>query len=175
MKPFNWQKELGREGHRLVFAGQPFAMHCHHYNINLQKMLEDALGDAGVELLYTSAEESGFHNFGFILSQFTNIKTLKSKIEMASVFYQNCGLGIIHFQEVGPQGGRIVSPASHHVTGWMAKHGKRDTPGCHFMRGWIAGVMAAIFNHRTGFYYVDELCCKMMRNKECVFEVTVKK
>ncbi len=174
MKPFNWQKELGREGHRLVFSGQPFAMHCHHYNINLQKMLEDALGSSGVEILYSAAEESGFHNFSFMLAQFTNIKTLKSKIEMASVIYQNCGLGIIHFQEIGPQGGRIVSPASHHVTGWLAKHGKRDTPGCHFLCGWIAGVMAAVFNHHTGFYHVNELSCKMMRCKECVFEVTVK-
>lgn len=174
MKTFNWQKELDRQGHRLVFSGQPFAMHCHHYNINLQKMLEEALPHSGIELLYAAAEESSFHTFAFLLNQFDHIKSPKSKIEMASVIFQNCGLGIIHLHDVNDQGGRVVSPASHNVTGWLAKHGRRDTPGCHFLRGWLAGVMAAIFDHPVGFYNVREHRCKMMRNEECVFEVSVK-
>lgn len=169
MAIFDWQSELAREGHRVTLSGEPIAMHCHHYNINLQKTLEDALGEEGVQLLYRSSEEASYYGFQAFLNQFRQIKTLKSKLEMAGIIYQNCGLGVIHFLRVRPSGGNIVSPSSHHVTGWLAKHGKRDTAGCHFTRGWIAGVLEAIYGHPIGFYAVEERHCKMKRDPECKF------
>ncbi len=167
----DWGSELAREGHRVILSGLPIAMHCHHYNINLQKMLEDTLGDQGVHLLYQVAEEVSYDGFRSLLSQYKRIKTIKSRLELAATIYQNCGLGIIHFKKVAPRGGRMVSPSSHHVTGWLAKHGRRDTPGCHFSRGWIAGVMEVIYSRPLKYYAVQELECKMMRNEECVFQV----
>lgn len=167
----NWRSELAREGHRVILSGLPIAMHCHHYNINLQKMLEDTLGEEGIRLLFRSAEEVSFYGFESLLSQYKRIKTIKSKLEFAATIYQDCGLGIMHFKKVGPREGRIVSPSSHHVTGWLAKHGRRKTPGCHFSRGWIAGVMEVIYNRPLGCYTVEERDCKMMRKDECVFLV----
>jgi hypothetical protein len=174
MRPLNWQKELGRDGHRVKFSGQPVAMHCHHYNINLQKTLEETLGEQGVRLLYESAEEAIFENFRNVLRQYESIKTEKSKFEMAALMFQNSGMGVIRFQEVRPGGGRVVSPSNHHVTGWLAKHGKRDTPGCHFVRGWIAGILEAIYGRPLGYYSVEEQQCKMMRKSECLFVVKVR-
>ena len=171
MSPLNWQKELGRDGHRVNFSGQPVAMHCHHYNINLQKTLEDTLGEQGIRLLYRSAEEAIFENFKSLLTQYESIKTEKSKFEMAALMFQNSGMGIIRIQEVGPEGGVVVSPSNHHVTGWLAKHGRRHTPGCHFVRGWIAGILEAIYNRPLGYYRVEEHECKMMRQNECRFVV----
>ena len=167
----DWRSELAREGHRVILSGLPIAMHCHHYNINLQKMLEDTLGDEGVQLLYDVAEEVSFYGFQSFLDQYRRIKTIKSKLELVGTIYQNCGLGIIHFKKVGARGGQIVSPSSHHVTGWLAKHGKRDTPGCHFSRGWIAGVMELIYNHPLKHFTVEEPYCKMKRDEACVFLV----
>jgi len=46
------ENELARKGHRMILSGQPVTLHCHHYNINLQKTLEDILGEEGVLLLY---------------------------------------------------------------------------------------------------------------------------
>jgi hypothetical protein len=80
-------------------------------------------------------------------------------------------MGIIYFQQVGENGGVLVSPASHHVTGWLAKHGRRETPGCHFTRGWIAGALEAIYGKSPGYYTVRETACKMARDPDCVFEV----
>lgn len=173
MALIDWKSELARKGHRVVLAGQPIAMHCHHYNINLQKTLEETLGDEGAHLLYRSVENAVFYSFKPLLEHYKKLKTFKSKLELASILYQNSGLGVIHFQDVKSSGGIIKSPASHHVTGWLAKHGRRDTPGCHFTRGWIAGVLESIFDHPVGYYSVDELECKMMRNHECVFDVKV--
>lgn len=171
MNILDWRSELDRYGHRVMLSGQPIAMHCHHYNINLQKTLEDALGGDGVDLLFRSAEEAVFRNFKHLLAQYGQIRTAKSKIEMASIMYQNCGLGVIHLKDVTIAGGGISSPSSHHVTGWLAKHGKRDTPGCHFSRGWIAGALEAIFDQPLGCYEVLEEQCKMMRAPECLFQV----
>lgn len=168
----NWKNELARNGHTMVLSGKPVTMHCHHYNINLQKTLEDVLGEEGVYLLYRSVEDAVYSSFKPLLKHYSQIKTLKSKLEMASVLYQNSGLGVIHFQDMGPEGGRIVSNASHHVTGWLAKHGRRKTPGCHFTRGWIAGALAALFQHPIGHYQVEELACKMVRHGDCVFRAT---
>ncbi len=171
MSLIDWKKELSRDGHRVVLSGLPIAMHCHHYNINLQKMLEDTLGEEGVQLLYQAVEDASYHSFKSFFNEYKQIRTIKSKKELASTIFQNCGLGVIHFQKVGPQGGRIVSSSSHHVTGWLAKHGRRDTAGCHFTRGWIAGVLEAIYNHPLDYYAVKELNCKMMRDENCDFIV----
>ncbi len=171
MMLIDWRSDLAREDHRVFISGLPIAMHCHHYNINLQKTLEDTLGEEGVHLLFQAAEEASFIGFQSFLSQYDRIKTIKSKLEAAETIYQNCGLGVIHFKNVKPRGGEIVSSSSHHVTGWLAKYGRRKTPGCHFSRGWIAGVMSVIYNRPLGNYTVEEQICKMMRQEACVFRV----
>jgi hypothetical protein len=165
----NWRSELAREGHRVILSGLPIAMHCHHYNINLHRMMEETLGEEGIALLVNSAEEVSYYGFKALLDQYKRIKTIKSKLELASTIYQNCGMGVIHFVRVNPRGGRIVSPSSHHVTGWLAKLGRRDKPGCHFARGWIAGVLAVIYGRSLGHYVVEEKRCKLTRSPECVF------
>lgn len=174
MIPFNWQSELNRDRHRVEISGQAIAMHCHHYNINLQKTLEDTLGEEGDQLLYRAAEETNYYGLMNLFGHYKKIKTIKSKLELAAMLYQNCGLGIIHFKKVRPNIAHIVSTSSHHVTGWLAKHGRRETPGCHFARGWIAGTLEAIYQRPLGFYSVKENHCKMKRDDECVFEVKVR-
>jgi len=168
----DWKKELTREGHRVVLSGHPITMHCHHYNINLQKTLEETLGDDGIQLIFDSAELASYHVLKTLFTRYTQIKTFKSKIELASILYQNSGFGVLHFQEIGPEGGKIYSPSSHHVTGWLAKHGRRDTPGCHFARGWIAGAIEAIYQLEPGHFAVSEKQCKMVRNEDCLYHVS---
>jgi predicted hydrocarbon binding protein len=171
MTELKWSGELGRKGHQVMLLGESIAMHCHHYNINLQKTVEDHLGAEGVRLLAKAAETASYSAFRSLLKQYPRVTTAKSKLEMASVMFQNCGLGILHFHSIRSGGGLIVSPSNHHVTGWLAKHGRRETAGCHFVRGWIAGALEAIYRQPLGHYAVEETGCKMKRDPECVFEV----
>jgi hypothetical protein len=171
MTIFDWQSELNRDGHRVVISGQPIAMHCHHYNINLQKTLEETLGAEGVQILYRSVEETNYNGIQHLFNQYKKIRTLKSKLEMAALLYQNCGLGVLHFKKVRPNSAYIVSTSSHHVTGWLAKHGRRNTAGCHFTRGWIAGTLEVIYQRPLGYYVVEENRCKMQGDDACVFHV----
>jgi hypothetical protein len=165
----DWRKELTRDGSRITLSGLHMAMHCHHYNINLQKMLEDTTGPEGIRLIVQSAEEATFQGWYSILEQFKQIRTIKSKLELMASLYQNCGMGIIHFQRMTHKGGRIIGLSSHHVTGWLAKHGRRDTPGCHFTRGWIAGVMEVVYGRALGDYQVEETACKITGHTHCEF------
>jgi V4R domain len=167
----DWRNELARDGSRITLSGLHIAMHCHHYNINLHKMLEDQLGQEGIDLIFQSAEEAAFYGFQTMLKQFDRIRTIKSKLELMATLYQNCGLGIIHFQRMNIRGGRIIGISSHHVIGWLAKHGRREQPACHFTRGWIAGVMAMIYNRSLGHYQVSEEACKIMGHPQCLFVV----
>ena len=171
MVTIDWKRELERRDHQVVLSGQPIAIHCHHYNINLQKTLEDTLGEEGIRLIYQSAEEAVYNSFKLLLAQYQEIKTVNSKLEMCAIMYQNCGLGIIHPQTIDNRGGFVICTSSHHVTGWLAKHGRRDTPGCHFSCGWLAGALAAACEKPLGSFSVKELKCKMMRHKECHFYV----
>jgi hypothetical protein len=172
MKQLEWKHALSRDQHRLLLSGNPVAMHCHHYNINLQKTIEETSGEEGIRLLFLAAEEASFQHLKDLTQRHSGVKTIKSKLEMTTVIYQNSGLGVIHFHEIGPEGGKITSRASHHVTGWLAKHGRRRTPGCHFARGWIAGALEALFQYPLGYYRVEELQCKMVQDCECTFMVT---
>lgn len=170
-KNFNWPEKLAREGHRIFLSGLPIAMHCHHYNINLMKTIEDSLGAEGTDLLYRAAEETSYAGFRAFLENHRQLVTVKSKLELAATSYQYCGLGVILFKDIKSEGGRVVGQHSHHVTGWLAKHGRRQTPGCLFTSGWISGVLSAIYDCRPGDYAVKEVHCKMMLAPECVFHV----
>ncbi|MHA2500191.1 MAG: hypothetical protein ACXAEL_11545 [Candidatus Hodarchaeales archaeon] len=168
---FDIRNELSRKDDRVTLIGVPIAIHCHHYNIGLQKALEDTLGKEGVQLLFRVAEEESYLSFQSFFRQYGQIKTIKSKLEFARAIFQNSGLGIIHFKRVRPNGGRIVSPFSHHVTAWLAKYAARKTSGCHFSRGWIAGVLEVIYDRPLGYYDVKEKSCKMKRDDDCIFLV----
>ncbi|MBW2502226.1 MAG: 4-vinyl reductase [Deltaproteobacteria bacterium] len=168
----NWPEKFARKGHEIFLSGLPIALHCHHYNMNLQKTLEASLGSEGGLLIYQAAEESSYAGFTSFLRDHPRINTIKSKLELASTSFQYCGLGIINFTQIGPDGGKIASPHSHHVTGWLAKFGKRESPGCFFTRGWIGGALAVIYNKPIGYYLVKEKECKMTLARECIFEVT---
>jgi hypothetical protein len=173
MSTFDWKRELHRKDHQVILADQPIAIHCHHYNINLQKTLEDSLGDEGIALIYRSAEKAAYDSLKPLLEQYREIKTLKSRLEMFAVMYQNCGLGILHPQTIDARGGRIISSSSHHVTGWLAKHGRRSTPGCHFTCGWIAGAFEVIQGKPSGSFLVKEIQCKMTGASDCIFLIGV--
>jgi len=169
MPTISWESELNPSARQMALTDLPIAMHCHHYNINLHKTLEDTLGQEGVNLIFSSAEEAIYSDFQLHLHRYPKARSIKSRLEMAQILYQDSGMGIIYFEKTGHDQWHIVSPSSHHVTGWLAKHGRRNTPGCHFARGWIAGVLAVIFDQLPGYYRVEELECKMMRHEKCIF------
>jgi len=118
----DWQDKLKRIGTRVALFDIPIAMHCHHYNINLQKMHEDILGQEGIRLIYNAAEESNHAAFKIMLEEYQRIRSDKSKLEFAASIYQHCGLGVINFQDVGRMaaGGVLLHPnLIEEICEWM--------------------------------------------------------
>jgi hypothetical protein len=58
----NWPEKFARKGHEIFLSGLPIALHCHHYNMNLQK------------------EESSYVGFTSFLRHHPKISTIKSKL-----------------------------------------------------------------------------------------------
>jgi hypothetical protein len=172
MVGINWKSELEREGHRVVLSGEPIAINSHYYNIYFQKMLEDNFAAEGAKIIYQAAEKASYTGFLSFIKQYRRLKTAKYKHEIAILIFRNCGLGVIHFQDINEQGGRIVTPVNHYAIGWLTIYGKRETCGCHFVRGWIAGVLEVIYNQPLGTYLVGEAECKMRGAKQCVFQIS---
>jgi hypothetical protein len=173
MQDIGWKNNIIRHGERILIYGMPMALHCHHYNINLHKMLEDKLGDEGIQLLYSSAEEATFIGLQNVFNIFNQIRSSEYKLKVGTTIFQNSGLGILELQDVDPRGGKAVSMSNHHVTGWLAKLGRRETPGCHFIRGYIAGMLEAVYNLPLGHYFVEETQCKMVKESKCQFIIKV--
>jgi hypothetical protein len=88
MTVVNWPEKFARRGHEIFLSGLPIALHCHHYNMNLQKTLESSLGSEGTLLIYQAAEESSYAGFTSFLMHHPRINTIKSKLELASTSYQ---------------------------------------------------------------------------------------
>ncbi len=107
----NWPEKFAREGHRIFLSGLPIAMHCHHYNINLLKTIEDSLGEEGADLIYRAAEQTSYSGFCAFLERHRQLTSVKSKFELAATSYQYCGLGLILFKDMKPEGGRVVGHA----------------------------------------------------------------
>jgi hypothetical protein len=90
---FDWHGESARDGHKVNVSGQPVAMHCRHYNIILHRTVKEALGNEGIRRLFSSVEEASYISFQQLQDRHQQIKTLKSRLEMAAILFQNCGLG----------------------------------------------------------------------------------
>jgi hypothetical protein len=82
----NWPEKFARKGHEIFLSGLPIALHCHHYNMNLQnnmnlqKTLESSLGSEGALLIYQAAEESSYVGFTSFLRHHPKISAIKSKL-----------------------------------------------------------------------------------------------
>ena len=173
MVGINWKSELERQGHRVVLSGEPITMNSHYYNINFQKMLEDSLEAQGTEIIYQAAETASYSGFQSFIKQYRRLKTAEYKHEIAILIFRNCGLGVIHFKDINEQGGYVITPTNHYALGWLALYGKRKMPGCHFVCGWIAGVLEVIYNKPLNYYLVKELECKMQGFEKCIFQVRI--
>jgi hypothetical protein len=136
--------EFDRTNNAVTVAGAHMVIHCHHYNTHLLQTAHPEVA---------SVEDK-----------------LKVAIEMSKTF----GFGLVDFSEVTEEGGTVWAPSSHFATGWMAKWGHRQTPGCYFTAGYVAGALEAAYGKPLGYYKVAEEECLAVGAPKCRFTVEVK-
>ena len=150
-------------GRRLVF-------HCHHYNVSLQRTIEEGLKERAPGLLTGAAMEAARAVLGGVEAS-TPAGSPAAIIERAAGILAVEGFGRADVTALGPWGGSAVMDRSHYAVGWLAKWGARATPCCFFPAGWFAGAVAVAGGHAPERVAAREVSCLAAGAERCSFVV----
>ncbi len=141
-----------KDRHAYVLGNEPMVFHCHHYNVFLQESVENTRQFFDPYPILVDSAHSVVYN---------QIKTLKEKyslnpedtLALASEIFKHNGFGILEFEEVKENYGRVVLPSEHYGLGWLSKYGERNRempPVAFFARGFVEGAIAAAYGLPLG-------------------------
>ncbi|MDP3028454.1 MAG: V4R domain-containing protein [Deltaproteobacteria bacterium] len=155
--------------------GVMVSLHCHHYNCGLVKALEEIAEINAMEVFVRAATEEFYLNFNNYILSLEKDKTDRDKLEAAVEMYRFMGFGRIDISQLNETGGKAWANSSYYVVGWLAKYGRRQTPVCYLTRGFLAGILAAIYGRMIDDYKVEEDHCMITGCDRCEFTVSVNK
>ncbi len=154
--------------------GQPMVFHCHHYNTFLQQTIEDPSYVDSTAILTDAAAEVAFEQMTEYYLAHPEVVAPQQRLAIAAEMFKTCGFGTVDLAQLGDQGGTAVAPHSHYALGWTSKFGPRETPGCYFVAGYIAGALAAAYGRPLDMYRSTETSCAAAGADCCNFSVEVK-
>ncbi|MEQ8353134.1 MAG: hypothetical protein RH862_16775 [Leptospiraceae bacterium] len=174
MKKFKARvKTLEAEG-LAVSGGEPLIFHCNHYNLFLQRTIEDVSEYVDVETILRVGGVVAVHSMLHVL--FRNHAELRNpvdRLKAAEGIYTQLGFGLLGFDSVSENGGTVQSPLTHYSHGWKEKWGKRDKPVDYFTCGFIQAAMAAAYYKAPGHFIVHQSKCLSMGDNENEFQIDV--
>lgn len=162
--------ELREAQGSFLSAGEPLVFHCHHYNIALQKTIEECLPESAPEVLTDAATEVAHAQLSAILQANPERHGFGERLAAAAEVSRIQGFGTLRI-EGDPRGGYAVAPRAHYAHGWRVKHGLRDTPTCWFHAGYLAAAFAAAAGRPAGSYEAVETSCGAVTGGDCSFVI----
>ncbi|MDI1482433.1 4-vinyl reductase [Polyangium sp. y55x31] len=150
-------------GRRLVF-------HCHHYNVFLQRTIEDALQERAPALLVAAGMEA---SRSMLQGLENDAKSAADALELAADTFAAQGFGRLDVRGLGEGGGRATLDHSHYAVGWVSRWGKRPTPGCFFVAGFLSGAVAVAYRLAPERVTSRETECVAAGDERCSFRVEV--
>lgn len=153
---------------RLVF-------HCHHYNLFLQRSIEDGLGpEEAMRLQVAAASESARQILTKLYAaESAHGLTESEKLIIAQRVFGSLGFGRADVSALTQQGGRIRLFTSHYAIGWNAKWGTSKRPVCHFPVGFWMGALCAAAQLPPERLQGRELTCHAQGEALCELEIEV--
>jgi predicted hydrocarbon binding protein len=151
---------------RLVVGGEPMILHCHHYNVFLQRSIQDAEYIDSAPILVGAAAEVVFAQLTNLLSRTPDIAARKATVE---ALYRACGLGLIDLSALTDRGGEVRTRSTHYSIGWMEKFGRSRAPVAFFSTGFLAGALAAIYGLSPSDVQARQTACRSTGADEDVF------
>ena len=146
--------------------------HCNHYNVFLQRTLEEGLKDRAPRLLTAAATESA-RRFLEGLERQTPSNSAREGIERAVRVFAEHGLGSFDISNLTEWGGTVTMPRSHYAIGWRARWGVRATPGCYFAAGYLTGAIVVATKLAPERVTTTETACHAAGDDQCSFLVEV--
>jgi len=158
-----------------IMQSEPMILHCHHYNVFLQKSIEASNEYIDAEgILTDSAQEVSYSIFSDYFKQ--GDFSVSEKLKTIESLHSCCGFGTLEMSNVTADGGNVNSPSNHYVEGWLSKFGARkedESGAAFFTAGFIAGAMDAAFEKELGYYCSKQTHCKTKKDLTNSFEITI--
>jgi predicted hydrocarbon binding protein len=156
-----------------LLGGSRIVFHCHHYNLFLQRTIDDALGADAVEVQRAAAAESARRVLGALLGG-NGKEPVRARLEKAGALFGKLGFGLADITALDAEGGQVRLVTSHYALGWREKFGPATDPVCHFAAGfWAAalGVSAGLSSERI--LVRETSCAAVTEQGACEIQVEV--
>lgn len=155
----------------LTLGGERVVFHCHHYNVFLQRSLEEMFGEGAIEMQVDAAAESARRMLAPLC---LNVSGFDARLELASGVFSSNGFGTADLSQLGEHGGRITLPTSHYAVGWASKFGTAKSPVSHFATGFWRGAVVVAAGHAPERVVARQTKCRAMGADVCEIEVEVR-
>ncbi len=156
----------------LELGGRRIVAHCNHYNVYLQRTLEDGLKERAPRLLVAAGMESARNMLGG-LEKSDPSASAQQCLERAVRIFAEHGFGAFDISGMTERGGTASMLRSHYALGWRSRWGTRTTPGCFFPSGYLAGAIAIASKFAPERVTATETACYAAGADHCTFVVEV--
>ncbi len=153
-------------------GGRRLVLHCNHYNVYLQRTIEDGLKDRAPRLLVAAGTEAARNLLSGIEAR-SPAGSPRESLERAVGIFAQHGFGVFDISQLNLRGGTATIARSHYALGWRSRWGVRPTPGCFFPSGYLAGAIAIASNLAPERVTVNETECYAAGAEQCTFVVEV--
>jgi len=150
------------EAHTITLGGSRLVFHCHHYNVFLQRSLEDAVGARAAGLQRDAACEAAR---GMLTRVFAAAPdgSLEQRLARAAALFGGLGFGRADVTGLDAMGGIVRVSPSHYAIGWIAKFGHSTRPVDHFATGFFRGALCAAAGHAPERVTAEQIQCASSR------------
>jgi predicted hydrocarbon binding protein len=155
-----------------TLGGRRIVFHCHHYNVFLQRTIDEALGAEAIEIQRRAAKESARMMLGDLFAKDGGAK-FSDRIERASKIFGALGFGLADVSGLSVSGGVVKLVTSHYAIGWQAKFGASESPVCHFAVGFWAGAVVEAAGLAPERVIGAERRCASVSGEGCELSVEV--
>lgn len=156
-----------------LLGGNRIVFHCHHYNLFLQRTIDDALGADAVQVQRAAAAESARRVLEALLGP-SGKEPVKARLERAAALFGKLGFGLADITALDADGGQVRLVTSHYALGWREKWGPTADPVCHYAAGFWAsalGVSAGLSSERL--LVRETSCAAVTEQGSCEIQVEV--
>lgn len=148
-----------------TIANSRIVFHCHHYNVFLQRTIDEALGPDAIQVQCNAAAESTRRMLSELFAS-DGGAPFRARLERAAALFGSLGFGKAEVSSLTDQGGTVILRTSHYAIGWRAKFGAPSQPVCHFATGYWAGALAAATNIAPERILARESRCAALHEHE---------
>jgi hypothetical protein len=161
-----------------TIADSRIVFHCHHYNIFLQRTVDEALGEDAANVQRLAALEASRRLLSGLFKGDGGAGVgmrvgVRERLDQATKLFGSLGFGLADLSGLTEQGGTVVLSTSHYALGWRAKFGPSAAPVCHFATGYWAAALAAAAGVAPERVLSAERRCGAVVDESCQIEIEV--